>query len=217
MSLSFLEYVSILPDPRIGGMVIYPLPEVLLSALVGVICGGDDWEEVALCAEAKLPFLRRYLPFEQGIASAQTFRRVFRALDSEAFGERFLAWVAGLSGALIKGIVAIDGKTLCGSKQSPSGDGALHLLSAFAHEAGLVVGQKATDGKSNEITAIPALLEHLALEGAIVTLDAMGAQRDIAKAILARGADCIIALKGNQGTLHEDVTLFFKEQSKAVA
>lgn len=166
----FLSLIRIIPDPRILGMVTYPLEEILLVALVGTLCRMEDWDEIVYFAEEQLEWLNRFLPFENGIASAKTFRTVFRALDHRAFSESFTAWVADWGG---RGIIAIDGKTLRGSKDGAA-KSARHVLNAFAHESGLVLGQEPVDGKSNEITAIPAFLERLALEGAIVTMDAMG-------------------------------------------
>jgi predicted transposase YbfD/YdcC len=215
-ALSFLEHFCDMADYRVAGLVTYPLNELLLSALTGLLCGAEDWEDIVMIAEEHLAWLRRFLPFAAGIASAQTYRTVFRALDSEILGRCFVSWVSSLQGR-VKGVVAIDGKTLRGSKQDADGAGALHLLSAYAHEAGLVIGQRAVDGKSNEIAAIPELLESLALAGAIVTIDAIGTQRSIAAAILEKEADYVLALKGNQGTLHEDVRLFFEEAGREVA
>lgn len=215
MALLFLAHFKSVPDHRVPGLVTYPLDELLLSTLSGLLCGAEDWEDVVTLAEAHLDWLRSYLPFRHGIASADTYQTVFRALDSDALAASFVAWVSSLIGQ-VRGVVAIDGKTLRGSKHEASGKGALHLLSAFAHGAGLVIGQRKVDGKSNEITAIPELLGVLALEGAVVTVDAMGAQRDIAEAICARGADYVLALKGNQSALHADVRLFFDERSAEV-
>lgn len=150
------------------------------------------------------------LPFEHGIAPAQTVRRTLARLDPRRLEEAFAAWTASLAGR-VRGVVAIDGKSVRGSKRDADGKGALHLISARAHEAGLVLAQRAVDGKSNEITAIPELLDMLALEGAIVTIDAMGTQKDIAAMIVAKKADYVLALKGNQGTLEEDAALFFAD------
>jgi len=216
MSLSFLEHFNAVEDGRVPGMVTYPLDELLLSTLTGLLSGAEDWEDVVTLAEAHLDWLQGYLPFTHGIASADTYQKVFRALDSGQLEDSFVNWVASLTGK-IRGVVAIDGKTLRGSKQHADGKGALHMLAAFAHESGLVVGQRAVDGKSNEIAAIPELLNVLALEGAIVTIDAMGTQRDIAEAIVEKKADYVLALKGNQSTLHDDVRLFFEEASVEVA
>ena len=144
------------------------------------------------------------------VPQAKTFRKIFRLLDPGHLEAAFSAWVDSLR-VHIGGGVAIDGKTLRGSKQASNGDGALHLVSAYAHEAGLVIGQRAVDAKSNEITAIPDLLDALVLSGTIVTIDAMGTQKHIAAKIIDKGADYLLALKGNQGTLHNDVCDFFAD------
>jgi predicted transposase YbfD/YdcC len=215
MGLSFLEHFRSLPDYRIPGLETYPLDEILLATLVGVLCRMEDWEEITLFAGAHLDWLRRYLPYAQGVPSEQTLRAVFRGLDSEQFSRCFASWVTSLAGH-IKGVVAIDGKTLRGSKREAGGAGALHMLCAYAHAAGLVIGGQRVDGKSNEITAIPELLDMLALKGAIVTIDAMGTQKDIAAKIVEQEADYVLALKGNQSALHNDVRLFFEENSREV-
>lgn len=203
----FVSWIGIVPDPRIVGMVTYPLGEILLVALVGTLCRMEDWDEIVYFAEEQVDWLRRFLPFANGIASAKTFRTVFRALDHGAFSEVFTAWFSAWGG---RGVIAIDGKTLRGSKDGEAGK-AQHVLNAFAHESGLVLGQQPVDGKSNEITAIPAFLERLALEGAIVTMDAMGCQKEVAAGIVEKKADYVLSLKGNQGALHEDVRLFFDD------
>src|SRR5208337_4415324 len=176
MSLGFLDHMRVVPDHRIPGMVTYPLDEVLLATLVGVVCGADDWEGVEEIATGALDWLRDFLPFAYGIPTAQTLRKVFRLLDTQALQRGFAAWTASLR-AEAREVIAVDGKTLRGSKTSPDGKGALHLVSAYATEAGLVLAQQAVDGKSNEITAIPELLDMLNLKGAIVSIDAMGPQK----------------------------------------
>jgi hypothetical protein len=183
MSLGFLDHMRVVPDHRIPGMVTYPLDEVLLATLVGVVCGADDWEGVEEVATGALDWLGGFLPFANGIATAQTLRKVFRLLDTEALQRGFAAWAASLR-AEAREVIAVDGKTLRGSKTSPDGKGALHLVSAYATEAGLVLAQRAVDGKSNEITAIPELLDMLNLKGAIVSIDAMGTQTEIARRIV---------------------------------
>jgi predicted transposase YbfD/YdcC len=210
MSLGFLDHMRIVSDHRIPGMVTYPLDEVLLATLVGVVCGADDWDGVEEVATGALDWLRSFLPFKNGIPTAQTLRKVFRLLDSEALQRGFAAWAASLR-AEAREVIAVDGKTLRGSKTSPDGKGALHVVSAYATEAGLVLAQRAVDGKSNEITAIPELLDMLALKGAIVTIDAMGTQKEIARRTVDKGADYVLALKGNQTSLHEDADLFFAD------
>jgi predicted transposase YbfD/YdcC len=210
MDGSFLDHIGNVEDPRIPGMVVYPLDEILLTVLVGLLCRAEDFDEIEAVGGELIDWLRRFLPFESAIAPAQTLRRTLARLDPRALEEAFAAWVTHLA-ERIRGVVAIDGKTLRGSKQAIDGKGALHLMSAYAHEAGLMLAQRAVDGKSNEITAIPELLAMLELEGAIVTIDAMGTQKNIAAAIIDRKADYVLALKGNQGTLEGDAALFFAD------
>jgi len=210
MSLGFLDHMRVVPDHRIPGMVTYPLDEVLLATLVGVVCGADDWDGIEEVATGALDWLRSFLPFKNGIPTAQTLRKVFRLLDPEALQRGFAAWAASLR-AEAREVIAVDGKTLRGSKTSSDGKGALHVVSAYATEAGLVLAQRAVDGKSNEITAIPELLDMLAIKGVIVTIDAMGTQKEIARRTVDKGADYVLALKGNQTSLHEDAALFFAD------
>jgi len=210
MSDSLLSFFSSVPDPRVPGLVNYPLEEVLLTVFTGLLCRGEDLEEIEDICEEHLEWLRQYYSFSHGIAPAQTLRRVLARLEPRALEQAFLHWLPCLQ-ERVRGVVAIDGKTVRGSKQEADGSGALHLLSAYAHETGLVLAQQAVDGKSNEITAIPDLLKQLNLEGAIVTIDAMGTQKEIARAIVGKKADYVLALKGNQGALLEDVKLFFDD------
>jgi predicted transposase YbfD/YdcC len=212
--MSFLERIKDVPDHRVVGMITYPLNEVLLVTLVGVLCGGEDWDVIALLGREYLPWLKGFLPFKEGIPQAQTLRKIFRLLPPKVLEERFAAWVESLR-ETARGVVAIDGKTLRGSKKSADGKDALHLLSAYACEAGLVIGQRAVEGKSNEITAIPELLKNLVLKGAIVSIDAMGTQKAIAATIVEQEADYVLALKGNQSTLHDDVKRFFADTELA--
>jgi len=214
MFFGFLDQMRRVPDHRIAGMTTYPLDEILFATLVGVICGADDWEGVEAIAEGALDWLRGFLPFAAGVPKAQTFCKVFRLINQQALSESFAAW-AGSARRLEREIVAIDGKTLRGSKMAKEGTGALHLVSAYATQAGLVLAQRAVDGKSNEITAIPELLDMLNLEGAIVTIDAMGTQKAIAAHIADRQADYVLALKGNQSTLKEDVALYLADPALA--
>jgi predicted transposase YbfD/YdcC len=214
MPIAFLDRIREIPDHRVPGMVTYPLDEILLSALVGVLCGGDDWETIELLSREYLPWLKQFLPYKHGIPRAQTFRKMFQLLKPDALEKCFAAWFSSLRD-MVSGVIAIDGKTLRGSKTSANGEGALHLVSAYACEAGLVIGQRATDKKSNEITAIPELLDMLAVKGAIVSIDAMGTQKTIAAKIVSKEADYILALKGNQTSLHDDVELFFGDPELA--
>jgi len=209
--LGWLEFFDEMPEPRQKAKVLYPLPELLLCCLVGVLCGAEGWVEVEEYGEAKLDFLRRFLPFEHGIASHDTFSDVFNALDREGFKAAFIAWAAALQED-IREIVAIDGKTLRRSFDRGQGHGPIHMISAWATGQRLVLGQLAVGAKDNEITAIPELLALLSLKGAIVTIDAIGCQKKIADAIRQRGADYLLALKDNQPTLHRDVADFLIEQ-----
>lgn len=214
MVRGFLDFMRSVPDHRIPGMITYPFDEVLLATLVGVVCGADDWEGIVEIAEASLDWLRGFLSFSQGVPTAQTFRKVFRLIDERAMSEAFASWAASVRPRAPE-IVAIDGKTLRGSKKARDGEGALHLVSAYATRAGLVLAQRAVDEKSNEITAIPELLDMLELDGAIVTIDAMGTQKDIAARIVDKGGQYVLALKGNQPGLHEDAKLYLADPAYA--
>ena len=207
----FLEHFRGLPDPRQPGKVIYPLSEVLLLCLLAVLGGAECFVEIARFGERKLELLRRFAPFRDGTPSHDQLGDIFATLDAAAFQRCFVAWVATLTGAS-KEVIAIDGKTLRRSYQKKGARAPIHMVSAFAARQRLVLGQVKVADKSNEIVAIPKLLEMMAIEGAVVTIDAIGCQRDIAEQILRQKADYVLALKGNQGTLHEDVKLFAAEQ-----
>ncbi len=166
--LGWLEFFEEMPEPRQKAKVLYPLPELLLCCLVGVLCGAEGWVEVEEYGEAKLAFLRRFLPFAHGIPSHDTFSDVFNALDPEGFKAAFIAWTAGLQ-QNIREIVAVDGKTLRRSFDRGTGQGPIHMISAWAAGQRLVLGQLAVDAKENEITAIPELLALLTLKGAAST------------------------------------------------
>jgi len=204
----FLDEVSGIDDPRIERCKLHPLPEIFLATLCGVIGNAEGWQDIEDFAKAKLEVLRGYLPYVNGAPSDDTLRRVFRALDADAFGACFMAWVKTLRALPEASVIALDGKTSRGSRDGDASP--LHLVSAFATQARLVLGQTAVAEKSNEITAIPELLDLLDIKGHIITIDAMGTQKDIATKIVERGADYVLALKGNQSTLHDDVRLFFE-------
>ena len=209
--VDFLDHFSSLEDPRIERSKLYPLSELLFLTLCAVIAGADGWSDVEAFGKSKEDFLKRDLPFEHGIPSDDTLRRCFRALNPDSFQECFIRWIHSLDIAIDTGVIAIDGKT---SRRSHDGDKkALHTVSAFASEARIVLGQQKTDEKSNEITAIPELLDLLDIQGATVTIDAMGTQKDIAKKILDGGGDYVLALKGKQSTFHEALRLFFEDES----
>lgn len=207
----FLRYFRDLPDRRQRAKVVYPLDEVLLLCLLAVLAGSETFCDIARFGEKKLALLRRFRPFRDGTPSHDHLGDIFATLDAEAFQHCFVAWVAALTGAPA-GVIAIDGKTVRRSCRKKAGKAAIHMVSAFAARQRLVLGQVKVADKANEIVAIPKLLAMLAIEGAIVTIDAMGCQRDIARQILDQKADYVLALKGNQGSLREDVELFAAEQ-----
>lgn len=212
-SVVFLEYFRDLRDPRQQAKVLYPLKEVLLLSLLAVLAGAEGFVDIARFGKKKLELLRRFLPFEHGTPSHDQLGDIFATLDAEQFQQCFVAWVEAMTGAP-SGVIAIDGKTARRSYQKKDKKAAIHMVSAFAARQRLVLGQVKVDEKSNEIVAIPRLLEMMAIEGAIITLDAMGCQRDIAQSIIDKKADYVLALKGNQGTLRDDVETFVAEQKE---
>lgn len=207
----FLGYFKDLRDPRQRGKVIYPLDEVLLLCLLAVLGGAETFVDIARFGEKKIALLRRFRPFRDGTPSHDHLGDIFATLDAGQFQRCFVAWVAALT-ATPADVIAIDGKTLRRSYQKKGARAPIHMVSAFAARQHLVLGQVKVADKSNEIIAIPALLAMMAIEGAIVTIDAMGCQREIAQQILDQKADYVLALKGNQGALREDVELFAAEQ-----
>lgn len=210
-AIVFLRYFSDLPDPRQRGKVIYPLDEVLLLCLLAVLGGAETIVDIARFGEKKIGLLRRFRPFRDGTPAHDHLGDILATLDATQFQRCFVAWVAALTGAPAD-VIAIDGKTLRRSYQKRGAKAPIHMVSAFAARQRLVLGQVKVAEKSNEIVAIPALLAMMAIEGAIVTIDAIGCQRDIAQQIIDQKADYVLALKGNQGTLREDVELFAAEQ-----
>ncbi len=210
---SFLEHFSNLKDPRINRKKLYPLDEILLVALCAVICGAEGWTDFAVFGKEKLDFLRAYLPFKNGIPSRLTFSRVFWVLNPENFKECFIEWVKSFQEA-VQNVISIDGKTLRHSFDTAKDKPAIHMISAFASEARLVLGQRKVDDKSNEITAIPELLRLLDIKGSIITIDAMGCQKKIAKSIIEKEADYVLSLKKNHSNLFDDVKTFFEFEKK---
>ena len=207
----FLQYFKDMPDGRQMGKVIYPLDEILLLCLLAVLAGSEAFTEIARFGERKLALLRRFRPFKDGTPAHDHLGDIFATLDAAAFQRCFVAWAAALTKTPVE-VIAIDGKTSRRSYQKKGSKEPIHIVSAFAARQRLVMGQIAVAEKSNEIVAIPALLDMMAIEGAVVTIDAMGCQRNIAKKIIDKKADYLIALKGNQGTLHDDVKLLAVEQ-----
>lgn len=219
METSFHKHFRWIPDPRRGNNKKHNLLEVMLLAVVAVICGAESWYDMEEFGKAKKGFLQGILPLENGIPSHDTFNRVFAVIDARLFELAFRAWTAELSQVLEsnkkqgsrqsppeKELIAVDGKSVCNSACRHQGLGPLHLVSAWSSRHQLVLGQQKVDAKSNEITAIPALLSMLQIKDAVITIDAIGTQKEIAKQIVKQEADYILALKQNHPTLHEQVS-----------
>lgn len=203
----FLE-LETLPDPRSPHRRQHQLVDLVTIALCAVLSGADSWVEVAEWGRAKEAWLRTFLALPAGIASHDTFSRLFRLLDPVALETVLLDWVRSTLPAPT-GVIAVDGKTLRRSHDRLTGQDAVHLISAWATDAGLALGQWVVPDHTNEITALPTVLQAVALPGTVITLDAMGCQREVAETIVAGGGDYVLALKGNQTQLHADVRDFF--------
>jgi predicted transposase YbfD/YdcC len=213
----FLTHFGSLPDPRVNRTRDHLLLDIVVLALCGLLCGADDWVAIAEFGRAKEAFFRQWLPLPHGIPSHDTLGRVFAALDPAAFEACFRAWVQDLVTQHAGQVVALDGKTLCGSADAPAGRRAIHMVSAWAsaNGAGLCLAQRAIDEKSNEISALPLLIAVLALRGCIVTIDAMGCQTAIAQAVVDQDGDYALALKANQNTPYEDTQRLFADADAA--
>jgi predicted transposase YbfD/YdcC len=198
-------------DPRVERTKRHLLIDILVMAICAVICGADDWVGVAAFGRAKQAWFKTFLGLPHGIPSHDTFGRVFARLDPEQFQQAFMAWIQAVNDLTHGQVVAIDGKKLRRSHDHRLGKHAIVMVSAWATANRLVLGQVKTDDKSNEITAIPELLQVLALDGCIVTLDALGCQTEIATAIVARGGDYLLAVKENQKLLYQDLHDLFQE------
>lgn len=203
-------------DPRCNkrNTVDHPLTEIMFLVVSAVVSGMTNWVEIQDFGKTKIDWLRRFFPYAKGIPWHGTLGRVFARLDSEAFGRYFIEWIDTLSPMTEGEVVAIDGKCMRGSYDSASGKSAIHMVSAYATQRKLCLGQLATEEKSNEITAIPKLLDLLTLEGATVTIDAMGCQKEIAQKILDRNADYILGVKDNQKGLSEQIKKVFDITAK---
>ncbi|KKM79768.1 hypothetical protein LCGC14_1346570, partial [marine sediment metagenome] len=207
---SIINHFENLTDPREDNKR-HNLIDIIVITLCAVICSADKWEDIEAYGIAKEEGYRRFLELPHGIPSNDTIRRVFASLNPEEFNRCFLDWIETWKSSLGQDIINIDGKTLRHSYDSAKGKSAIHMVSAWASKAGIVLGQLKVDDKSNEITAIPKLLDLLEIEDSIITIDAMGTQKKIAEKIIDKGADYVLALKGNQGTLKEDVDLYFQD------
>jgi predicted transposase YbfD/YdcC len=210
----FFAHFSVLPDPRMERTKKHKLLEILFIALCTMLCGGETFTDMQAFGEAKEEWLRRRLELPHGIPSHDTFGRVFAEIDPQAFGECFARWSAALHAVTQGEVIALDGKTLRHSFDTATGQSALHLVSAWASENGVSLGQLKVEGKSNEITALPALLKLLDVTGQVVTMDAMGCQKELAKQIVEQGGDYVLGLKANQPHLREEVQYFFEEATR---
>jgi predicted transposase YbfD/YdcC len=203
------KHFASLEDPRIERTKLHQLLDIIVIAICAIICGADDWVEVALFGNAKLAWLRTFLALPNGIPSHDTFGRVFARLNPEQFQQCFLAWIQAVSAVTHGQVIAIDGKVLRGSCNRVLGKAGIDMVSAWATANHLVLGQVKVDDKSNEITAIPKLLQVLEIAGCIVTIDAIGCQTAIAQAIVDLEADYVLVVKENQGHLYEDIQALF--------
>jgi predicted transposase YbfD/YdcC len=208
--LSIAHHFAGLTDPRIDRSRLHELLDIIAIAICAVVAGADSWDDIEDFGNAKITWLGTFLELPNGIPSHDTFRRLFERLDPDEFQRGFLGWIEALHEATERQVIAIDGKCLRRSFDRAKGKSALHLVHAWATANHLLLGQVAVDEKSNEITAIPKLLEMLSISGAIVTIDAMGCQKEIARTIRGREADYILALKANHEHLFEQVVAFWE-------
>ena len=206
----FMQFFSVLPDPRKLRNQLYPLSDIISTAILAILCGYEDWEDVSLWTQGNLPWLQSLGICSEGAPSHDTYNRFFRFLDPDVMEKRFIQWTQSLVGK-IQGIVAIDGKTLRGSGEVTSDLDAIHMVSAFAAENEIILGQLKTAGKGKELEGIKLILQLLDLEGTTVTIDAGGCHREVVELIRSRKADYILGLKGNQGTLLAEAENFFTQ------
>jgi predicted transposase YbfD/YdcC len=208
---SLIQHFSVIVDPRIERGKEHRLIDVILISLCAMLCGAETFVDFEDFGKAKKDWLKTFLDLPNGIPSHDTFGRIFALLDPDQFSECFRNWTQSIRTAIDAEIVAIDGKTLRRSHDRANGKKAIHMVSAWARENGVVLGQLKVDEKSNEITAIPELLRALELAGCIVTIDAMGTQKKIATEICNTDADYVLALKGNHETIHDEVKIFLED------
>lgn len=212
MGRGLVEILKEVPDPRSGNGILHKLEDILTIAILAILCECTQFTEMQLFGEEREEWLRGFLSLEHGIPSHDTFGDVFKAISPEALRVGFMEWVETVRERISGEVVAVDGKTICASKSTAQNKKAVHVVSAWAAENGLVLGEVATDEKSNEITAIPELLKMLELKGCIVTIDAMGTQKEIARTIRKAGADYVLPVKENQSALYENVALYFSTE-----
>lgn len=207
---SIVKHFGDLPDPRTGNAKAHIFLEILIIAICAVICGADGWSDVELFGKNKKAWLKTFLELPKGIPSHDTFGRVFSQIKPEEFQKRFLEWVQAIEKLTSGQVIAVDGKKLRRSHDREAGKAAIYMVSAWATQNQLVLGQTKVDDKSNEITAIPQLLQLLEVAGCIVTIDAIGTQTEIAETIIAGGGDYLLSVKENQGHLFDDLRYLFE-------
>lgn len=210
-STSFTEYFSELPDPRLERQKYHSLVAILFIAVCAVICGATSFVDMEDFGNAKIDWFSERLDLSSGIPSHDTFGRVFSLIDPDKFRECFIDWTQEISKAIGGDIIAFDGKTLRHSFDTATGMSAIHVMNAWSNANDFCLGQMKVDGKSNEITAMPALLKMIDIKGSVVTADALNCQKDIAGQIVSQGGDYVLALKGNHQFLYEDTKLFFED------
>jgi len=209
--MSLIEIFDDIPDPRKGNAIRHELTEVLIIAVLAVLCGMQHFTEFEMFGLEQEKWLRKFLKLENGIPSHDTFGDVFAIIEPEAITSVFTEWAESMRKKITGEVIAIDGKTICASRDVPKNKKAVHVISAWSTKNRLILGEIAVEEKSNEIKAIPQLLEMLELSGCIVTIDAMGTQAKIAEKIIEKGADYVLPVKENQPQLHEDIRLYFEE------
>jgi predicted transposase YbfD/YdcC len=213
---SLHDYFESFPDHRVNRNKKHLLSDIIMLSVIGVLCGAESWDSIEAFGKTKLDFLKGFLKLPHGIPSHDTINRVFSSLRPKLFEKMFVAWVDGLrDDSIRKEVISIDGKSIRGSKDSFHGQSPIHMVSAWASNNELVLGQLKVADKSNEITAIPLLLELLDIQGSIVTIDAMGTQVDIAQKIIENRADYILSVKGNQQELLDQLKGRFEKQARA--
>lgn len=209
-----ISLFATMPDPRLDRRKLHNLGDILTIAILSVICGAETWVDMEEFGVARSDWLEQFLDLPNGIPSHDTFNRVFSLIDPKEFEKRFVQWVEGISGKL-KGQIVIDGKMVAGSGNRLKCQDPLWIVSAWASDLDLVLAHTQVETKSNEITAIPNLLEVLHVQGCIISIDAMGCQKEISKKVIAKGADYVLAVKGNQRKLHDEICNFF-DQAKLI-
>jgi predicted transposase YbfD/YdcC len=207
--ITITEHFEELEDPRQEGKIEHKLSDIILLCISALLCGAEGWHDIEIFGQARLEWLKKYGSFANGIPVDDTIARVMSALNPKQFQSCFINWMKAASEVTEGDIVSVDGKTLRHSFDRKNSKRAIHMVSAFAKKNGVVLGQSKTEEKSNEITAIPELLDLLELKGCIVTIDAMGCQQKITKKIIDKEADYVIMVKGNQGYLSDDIISFF--------